>query len=357
MKPLSRADAEDRLRNPGERREALLEALQRLPDDVDAELAADAVLSLVSTSSYHPVWHFARQGRRLPAPVIRTLLSKLPTLTPRRWWAVFLLEAVPADVGDEELSDAWLAALGALLDLQTTYAWGSKQRKAKFKALAANPRFLAAIQAAVVGDEDAPLDLLAVLAIDGTEASVDALVPRFSRAHQEASALLDQLEMLKTHATSTAPMEALLSSVKARLEDRNAKSPALDFARSLGLEVKRFSVRVGLSSTALTASNIPRVQGSITIDSSRPTWLSVHLAVLEGRGGARTGGTSFTNEQVWSDGLGLGTCGAAELPGWLARAQTTLGVTWTAQPFLGGTLRGKKRDVFVEWLFRPSRGG
>ncbi|GMU61094.1 MAG: hypothetical protein AMXMBFR34_28570 [Myxococcaceae bacterium] len=356
MKRLSRAEAERQLRNPGERRGALLDTLQRLPDDVDPHLAAGAALSLVASHEYHPAWVFARRCRKLPPPVLRALLEKLPSLTPRRWWAVFLLEAVRDGGDDAALTGAFLTALDALLDVQTTYAWGSKQRRAKLKALASSPRFLPAIQAAVVGDERAPLDLLAVLAADGSEASVDALVPCFSRAHQERSGLLDWLERLKTHAAKTQAMDTLLASVRARLQERNDTSPALDFARSLGLDVAKLSVRVSLGSTALTAGHVPRVQGSVTLDSTSATWLSVHLAVLDGPTGTVSGGTSFTNEKLWGDQLELGGCDAAGLPRWLARAQKRLGITWSQPPsFVGGTLRGKKRDAFVAWLFGPSR--
>jgi len=206
MKRLSREEAERQLRG------ARSEVLQRLPEDVDPELAAEVALALVTSHEFNPTWLFARRCRKLPPPVIRALLAKLPSVTPRRWWAVFLQEAVRDEGDDAQLSAHFLSALDALLDLQTTYAWGSKQRRAKLKALAVSPRFLAAVQAAVVGDEAAPLDLLAVLAADGSEPSIDALMPALSRAHAEQSELLDRLEHLETHAARTPAMETLLAS-------------------------------------------------------------------------------------------------------------------------------------------------
>ncbi len=347
---LSRAEAEAQLRAPLTPA-ALLETLQRLPDDVDPALAADAALSLVRDGRYHSTWLFARRGRQLPGPVIRAVLERLASTQRRHAYALFLLEAIPHEATGGELQASWTSALDALLALQTTYAWGSKQRRAKLGALAASPRFLAAIQSAVVGSEDAMPDMLAVLASIGTAEAVDALLPRFVRAEQDRSELLDELERLKTHAAKTPAMEAMFASIDRHLQVRNDTSPALAFARALGFEVAAFSVRVSLTSTALNRSRVPVIQGGVTIDSTRPVWFSLNLSRVDSHFGGLSSGTSFNNEQAWSDGLGLGRCEPAELPAWLDRAAQRLGITWTTDPRPGGTLRGKKRDQFVKWLF------
>ncbi len=336
-KRLSRSEAEAQLRDP----KTSAEVLDRLPDDVDPELAAEAALSLIGpnrTSS----WLFARCCGRLPAPVIRAVLTRFAQRVPKSAHGIFLTEAVPDGPG---LTDAWKTALGALLDMQTEYAWGSKQRRAKLKALSESPRFLPAIQAAVVGSDEALIDMLAVLAADGSEASIDALLPRFVRAQKDRSQLLDQLARVKTHAAKTPAMEAMLASVMEGLQERNENSPALAFARTIGLEVRKLNVVISLCSAELSANRVPVFQGSLHVDSTRPDWISVHLHRFD-RGGIHVVGTSFTHEKLVRDELGLGRCEPAELPAWVERARQKLGISWAA--LSRGT---KARDHVARWLF------
>jgi hypothetical protein len=239
-----------------------------------------------------------------------------------------------------EIVEQWQGALKALLDLQSSYAWGSKQRRGKLKALAENPRFLAALQTAVVGGEHVLDDMLAVLAADGSEASVDALLPRFVAAQKERSELLDQLERVKTHAAKTPAMDAMIKSLQGDLQVRNESSPALELARRIGLEVKKVRVYLRLHSTTVNSRGAPLVQCAVTVDSTRPVWLSVHLVQLEW-----DKRTSFTDEEVKDDTLGFGRCEAHELPAWLERARQELGVTWA--PLKSGT---KADDHFARWL-------
>ena len=150
-----------------------------------AALAATAALKLAGTST----WKLGRVGRRFPPPVIREIVTRLAADS--TLLAIFVrqvvLEGAPGiPAGDERLAARWTKALDALLDLDTTYAWGSKERRAKLAAIARDPELLAAVQAVAVGGE-ASLDMLAVLAIDGSEASADALLPVFTRAAKEGS--------------------------------------------------------------------------------------------------------------------------------------------------------------------------
>lgn len=330
---LKRAEAEEWLQEPSRR----VEALGRLPDDVDPELAANVVLSLIKPEAPSS-WFFADTCKHLPASVIRAVLARLRS-GPRRADFIFLTEAVSEG---PELVEQWQSALKGLLDLQTSYAWGSKQRRAKLKALAENPRFLAALQTAVVGGEHVLDDMLAALAADGSEASVDALLPRFVAAQKDRSELLDQLAKVKTHAARTPAMDEMLSSLREGLDERNAASPALAFARELGLEVKRFKVYVRLHSTATNAQGAPIVQCAVTVDSTSPVWLSVHLVQLEA-----DKRTSFTSERSQGDELELGRCEARELPAWIERASAKFGVTWA--PETPGT---KHETLFAQWVRR-----
>lgn len=57
----------------------------------------------------------------------------------------FLQLYVSADLTDVALRERWNLATRVLVDLGT-YTWGSKEKRAKFAALAATPHVLAALQ-------------------------------------------------------------------------------------------------------------------------------------------------------------------------------------------------------------------
>ena len=164
--------------------------LTTLPADIDAKLAAKVVLGLIEDDQSY--W-FARMCHKLPAPVIREVLSRNVDVTPH----VFLRLAVPLEGSTAKLERAWQRALAALLDLNLTYGWGSKQRRAKLKALAKDPEILAAIQGTAANRSDVPLDMLAVLVADGTDASIDALVPHVDPALVDKDVRLDRLTRLR----------------------------------------------------------------------------------------------------------------------------------------------------------------
>ena len=298
MSRVSRAEAEAQLRRPASDG-SFLELLKRLPEDVDADLAAGAILPLLNAEASKSTWIFARNCQSLPEPVIRALLRRLSDQGARPAHVIFLLEAV-RDTKPAELATAWRRALTVYLDLVTTYSWGSKQLRAKFKALALDPTILAALQAAVVGGADATMTMLAVLAADGSEASADALLPHF--VGEETNKLrLNQLERLKTHAAKTPAMAAMLAEIDRRVQEHHATSPALAFARARGLSTKRLVVFVRFQGTSssfwrLTAS----YQGEITIDSTSSTWMKVEVSR---RPLDRNAITSFTEVAILRDDL------------------------------------------------------
>jgi hypothetical protein len=346
---LSKAEAEAVLRDVESHRAELGEVLKALPPDVDPELAADAAMTLVWKGVWTESWRFARACGRLPPPAIRAVLRRLPAAPGPH--AVVLRDLVPLELDDAALEAAWGGALQALLDLQTSYGWGSKQKRAKLQALAAEPRLLGAVQAAAGACEEAPVDLLAVLAIDASEASVDALLPHVERAAREKDRGLDLLQRLRTHARSTPTLDALLARVEGLLEAREAASPALLLARELGFgEVETFWFFTLFGSTGLDRSNVPVYQVSLRVDSREADWLSVHVSGPVGME-LRIPGTSFGADAVHRDELGLGRCAASELPQWLARSARKLGVTWSlSQVDPSTSVRGKKRERLARWL-------
>ncbi len=174
-KPLSKERAEEIL--SGEDNEAIRKALKRLPDDIDPSLVCDGMMPIMGNS-----WSFARCYDAMPASVIREFTSRIAPIARRtgcshRDVAILVSTIVSSSSSDAKLIEQWQLALRTLLDLDLTYGWGSKKRKERFVALANNPIVLRAIRTVAVACANPDLDVLAVLAADGSDDSVDALMP------------------------------------------------------------------------------------------------------------------------------------------------------------------------------------
>jgi hypothetical protein len=334
----------------------LLKLLRRLPPDVDPQLASRAALTLIHGSiASSGCWSFGRNCQQLPATVIRRLLEALTvrardaTGTDRdsRDSAIFVSALVDPQLDDQALEQRWLLALQSLLDLNMSYGWGSKQRKAKLTALASNPDVVAAAQAVAVGCEDASLDVLAVLCAEGSESSFDALMPHLQRA-EESGERLEWLLRLRTHAdTESAPIQSFLTTVEACLERLSGESGAIELAAYLGFgrpQVFWFDAYLG-STTLLMPNNVPLYQGHISVDSRQPNWFSLSLSRLGNTHGMPR--TAFGRRSE-CDELGLGSCDAAGLPAWLAEVARKLETEWTVN--FSSSLRGKKRQALERWL-------
>jgi len=268
---------------------------------------------------------------------------------------IFLREFVSASLAGDALRAQWERALLALLDLQTTYAWGSTQRRQKLQALAKSPDVVRAVQAAVVASANPPMDMLAVLSIDASDASLDALLPHFAHGTE-----LERLQRLATHATRTPGMEALLSGTTNRLETRARQSPAVAFVqRVLGSTEPLSRLDFSLTITSVEApgrNSGPTIQGRLAIDASDDEWWHLHLSRVDFSAGTfEVESTSFGAGGPSEDRLHLGHCALEDVPQWLSKARRTLNVHWAEPTVFRGSLRGKKRDVFSEWLFSPSR--
>ncbi|MFO0594120.1 MAG: hypothetical protein U0228_02415 [Myxococcaceae bacterium] len=341
MKPLSKREAEAALRSKDWRK--LGDALKRLPADVDAELAASVVLARLDDRA----WAFARTCQHLPASVIRALHGQLQKSATKRD-RILLVSMIDGSDDDAALRAQWAEALKVFLDLDLTYGWGSKQRKERFQALAKRPRVVRAIQAAVVGDAANPsLDMLAVLSIEASDASVDALIPIFAGGSQGT-----WLELLRTHASKTPALTALLDGQTARREEKERTSPAVAFVQKvlkLDEAPETVSVRVTINSVDENRNGVPLYQGSLSIDSKYDGWWSVHVSRVDDSDDYRA--IAFGLEGKGRDAFGLGTCTIEELPSWLAAAQKKLKIRWHVVDTVYGSLRGKKREQLAAWLF------
>lgn len=268
---------------------------------------------------------------------IRGLLATESTLS----YLVFLQLYVSTDLDDAALLARWKRGALALADLER-YAWGAAPKRTKFAALVADPEILVALQGAVARGSDVTMQMLGVLALDGSAESIDALVPHLDPALQAADA---RLERLRTYATTPA-MRAIVGEVDDRLAQRAALSPALALAPAIGLgELPVLWFHIQFNMTQGLVHYGPVTFGSIVIDSRREAWftVSVHRRALR---------TSFTHDTVHADQLGIGRCEPTGIPRWIAASAQKLDVLLD----IGSpqtNLRGKKREQFMSWL----RGG
>lgn len=303
----------------------------------DPKTPFDCVQKLVDEHSW---FEFGKDAQSFPERVIRVIVERLQK-EPEAPLSTYLLTALNEPTA---LERDWAHAIEGMLDLLSVSNWGSTQLKATVAGLARGP-LLPAIQAEVSRGTAQPLTMLAVLAADGSEASVDALMPHFQIASAtNQNDLLNRLELLKTHAAKTGPMTLMLESVQKMLSKRNDQSPALAFARSIGLDVNTLSVCWCLSSEQ---TEDPEFLAAATIDSRSPSWFQVTVAHMPN---GLTDQTTFGSEGTPTiDKLGLGRCTPEELPVWFARAAKKLKVRWSVTLW-NSNLRGAKRERALAWM-------
>lgn len=310
--------------------------LRSLRAPFDLALAVAVVTKLLD----HPFW-FGTSCRRLPVAVIRRVLAaNVPGPT-----HLFLRLAVPADAKGPQLVRTWQRAVSAVHELvDTTHAWDSEPRRMQLAALAREPQLLHAIQGVVANLPDASLDMLAVLVADGSDASVDALIPHLDPALGERDARLERLAQLRSHARRTPPLDALFAELSEVLAAWRSTSPALAMAPLIGLgnlPVLWFRVRLGGGDLY---RGVDPIQGSVRIDSRDDAWFQVSITRLED-----DCSTSFDQRRVIEDRLELGRCAPDDLPAWLASAAKRLEISW--DPFCALTdLDTRQRERIAAWL-------
>ncbi|MCA9587121.1 MAG: hypothetical protein KC657_17455 [Myxococcales bacterium] len=338
------AEAEAVLRGGEGDRGAVLRAL---PAGVDVPLVARVVVDLLDDNA----WYCGRSCRALPAPFIRATLAALAE-RPELVWGTFVRAHVD---GRRDIQEAWAEALEAVLDLNTTYAFGSKPQRAKLAKIASDPRGLAACRAAAASrSAEVPWTVLGVLVVDGHEASLDALIPTIGRAIADEDRSLDLLEDLRRHASPAAL--ALLDTAAETLAGRRARSPVLELGRVLygvdAPEELRFSFT--LTSEEVAFDGLALVQAHVKVDSTAADPFRVSLSRRKECALAAWAMTDIDLGGARSDELQLGGTTLLELPEYLARAADRLRVRWRWDELAPRTrLRGERRKRLVQWL----RGG
>ncbi|MEO8700347.1 MAG: hypothetical protein ABI867_09900 [Kofleriaceae bacterium] len=312
------------------------QTLGTLPAGADVELAVMAVMRLVD----HP-HHLAASCAVLPVAVIRGVLADSQPSSSH----LFLRLAVPLDE-PAKIRRAWKAAVTALRDLYDSKdAWESGKRAKLAAKLARDPRVLAGLQGLVANAAatDVTLEMLAVLAIDGSDTSVDALIPHLDPALGARTARLERLAQLRTCAKRTPALDTLFAEVDSAVVEYRKSSPALALATAIGglgsLDVLWFQFM--LMSVEATP-RIPRVQGNVRIDSRETPWFTVWVSrVHDSTERTRDRETRFDDTHVVEDALEIGSCTASDLPAWLAVTAKRLYIEW--QPFLVRTSADAKR--------------
>ena len=300
----------------------LLKAIRYAPHDADPVLWARASLRLFLHS-----FQFDKECHRLSAATIRSFFEQLPPSVEAQ--AVFLRAAVDLELTDRALEDAWTTAMQCQVALQVTHAIGAASRRSKVPGIAKNPRLLGAIQASVASLPYASEGQLVVLVHDGSEASVDALLPVFERAvADENSAELDRLLTLRAPAKRTAALDAMFAKVDSLISARSASSPGLHFAaQSLGLEgLEAIYFGATVRSSQLTSGNVPRVLCTLRVDSRKKPWFTFS-------------GQGFDDS--------IESVEPAGWPAWLRAFAKRKRISWSRR---GLYVTGKHRARITEWL-------
>lgn len=252
--------------------------------------------------------------------------------------------AIDVDAEDALLEREWKETLEALHDLGTSYPWRSRQKRQKLEGIANAPRLVRATQTAVVGTEAPPLEMLAVLAIDSSEASLDALIPQFAGSNG-----IERLEALRLYARDSATMAALIRDVETRLGARHQASRALSFVqRTFGIDASKRRLKFELAMYAQPATRRPATHlFEWSLNSREQEWWRLNVVRFDDEAWSRFGSRGRSE-----DALELGECGELEnLPKWLEGVRRRLKLSWYRPPSVESSLRGRQKERVIDWLF------
>jgi hypothetical protein len=211
---------------------------------------------------------------KLPLPVLRACVDELAQQKAPPPLSRYLLGFAS---GAEDLRAAWRAAVETLPLLSSARKWGARPHKQEIRFLAAQPQLVDALRGAVVVGDDLPNAWRAVLVAEGSEASVDALLPTVDRAFREGGRLLQEIDALRPFSESPA-MLALFDENARRLQEQRDSSPARRLGALIGLgNTKRVRFAVVLESTQETLG-MPAARGYLRVDSNEAEWFSGWLA-------------------------------------------------------------------------------
>ena len=273
--------------------------LRTLPATANLALAVEAVLRMVD----HPHW-LAGCGE-LPVRLVRGVLAAPPcTDSPGH---VFLQLAVRADAKATVLRTAWQQAVEALRQLaDTKHPLDTDTRRSQLAAIAKTPPLLQAIQGVTANTTEVPVEMLVVLAIDGTDASVDALIPHLDLALGSRDVRLERLATVRPFVCATPALDALFAELDGALQARRSTSPALAFGTTLiAGELPQFWFWFLLMSSNRNETGLPAIQGSVRVDSREEPWFRVEVSRVHGSPDRTKDQTTRFDVAQLSDELGL----------------------------------------------------
>ncbi|MFT3838111.1 MAG: hypothetical protein QM723_14085 [Myxococcaceae bacterium] len=310
------------------------------PPKLDAKLFGETLAGIWREPRPYLVF---RHTRRVPASVIRVLLEK--SVGTRHAHALFTEAFIDTSSDDASVVARWAIAVRTVFELCNNRRWGDRSIVNRVKAIAKDRELLEAVRVAAA-DPEADPKWLAVLARDGADESLDALLPHVERAASEKSGRpLGRLSALRVHANESPKVLAMLDHVEKEIAQRHARSPLLDLVETIGVPRPR-SVRFRLAASAGHATRRLDYYLGVTADSAAKPWLRVTLYCP-----ALRGSTMWSSDGPATDTLGLGSETPRDLPKWIAATEAKLGVTFPfATSYLVTNLRGQNPDRLRAWL-------
>lgn len=154
--------------------------LRALPPALDALVPARVVFTMFD-DAHGSSYLLLRSAPTLEARIVRAVVA-LCASRAKKASRVFLAEAIDVDASDREVERRWEQAVRALVAFDASDGWGSTALFDRLRRIAKDERLCAATAAAVVATRALPArTMLAVLVMDGSVRSLDALVPHVRR--------------------------------------------------------------------------------------------------------------------------------------------------------------------------------
>lgn len=311
--------------------------IAHLPPGVDPVLVRRAMAMALDVG-----WSLVPDCRTLPDEYAPLLRSVLKTRSPGdRIFLETWLRSDQAPGPQVREAAEWLHQLRMVDDHPTG--------RARLARLAANPRGLEATQAVVAaGIEEGRM--LAVLAHDGSEGSVDILTPLVLRALEKRDESLDLLRGWLEPFAKGPLLARALEELDAAADVREHAAPLKGLLQRFGVKGPHLHLDVVVSSREVSEGFTRLASAWIVIQSRQLPHVKVSVALSR---------SSSPDHFLVEDGkvhpngsLPLEAPRDLEaLPAWLAGAARTLGVHWEAAPQrVTSSLRGASRQRAVDWL-------
>ena len=244
--------------------------------------------------------------------------------------------------------ETWPQMLKAITIFSNPYKLWYKKKA--LTQIAQDAQLVEAVRIAAVGGEDVPVEMIAVLALEGSDASIDALMPYVVAACAAKDKRLDGLNAFKRLGVKAPNVLSILKEANSTRDRRIAESPALAVARAIGLPAEPgFFFTASLGSAHHDGRSLPAIQVSLTVDSRDTRWFSGKVFRLSDHTS-----TSFGPSNLHEDRLNVGVKPPHQWPQWLEGAAKMLKVEWDKDVFISSSVRGAKREQIARWLLSRS---